>query len=46
MGLRGQWVGNQVLLEIFESFLCFFHPLELVLQFEELEEREPPDAES
>jgi hypothetical protein len=38
--------GSQVFLEIFESFPCFFGPLELVLFFEDLEERDPSDAES
>jgi hypothetical protein len=44
-GHQGGW-GSQVLLEIFERFMCLFCPLKLVLFFEELEEREPPDVES
>jgi hypothetical protein len=42
---EGGWV-RQVPLELFEIFMCFFSPLELILLFEELEEGEPPDAES
>jgi hypothetical protein len=42
---QGGWC-SQVLHDIFKSFICFFHLLELVLLFDELEEREPPDTES
>jgi hypothetical protein len=48
MGLRSHksgW-GRQVLFEFLESLLCFLGPLEFVLHLDQLEEREPPDAES
>jgi hypothetical protein len=35
-----------MLLQVFEDLLCLLSPLEVVLLFEEFEEREPPDAES
>jgi hypothetical protein len=44
-GHQGGW-GSQVLLKIFESFMCFFGPLELAFFFEELEERESPNIKS
>jgi hypothetical protein len=39
-GHQDGW-GSQVLLEVLENLLCFLSPLELVLFFKELEEREP-----
>jgi hypothetical protein len=48
VGLRnheGGW-GSQVPFEFFKGLLHLFGPLELVFLFEELEGREPPDAES
>jgi hypothetical protein len=44
-GYQSGW-GSQILLQVFESLLCFLSPLELVLFLEELEERESPDVES
>jgi hypothetical protein len=48
MGFRGYqsgW-GSQILLQVFKSLLCLLSPLKLVMFFEELKERESPEAES
>jgi hypothetical protein len=37
--------GSQILLQVFEGLMCLLGPLELVLFFEELKERELLDAE-
>jgi hypothetical protein len=44
-GYQSGW-GYQILLQFFKGLLCLLSPLELVLFFEELKERESPNAES
>jgi hypothetical protein len=43
-GYQSGW-GSQIPIQVFEDILCLLSRLELVLFFEELEERESPDTE-
>jgi hypothetical protein len=48
MGFQGHqsgW-GSQILFQIFKGLLCLLGPLELVLLFEDLKERECPYTKS
>jgi hypothetical protein len=42
-GYQSRW-GDQIFLQVFEGFLCFLCPLELVMFLKELKEWESPDA--